>query len=688
MITALLSLSILIIYHYNKYNQVEDRINTAYSASNFQSSTLYKLFSTFSEADYIFRMYAINFKDEDYNLYRHKLDSVKIVIDSLASIPISNKAIKQKTVNDLALTTEYLLLKKQVDHLVIYAKDTMAYIVDIESKNALERPNIQLLQPDSIIKSILNDTSLYLTDVDPNFNSKESIFKRVFTAKKRSLIPTDNPERYHSDPADITFRNNLEKLITHNKNIYNDNLNQLKANFEKLQAKERQLLFANFTLLNSLKIGIERLRNLEFDNYKKNQETDFLLYNKNTKTIRNQLIAAISLMILMIILIIGYQRQVYYYELKLIKEKDYADKIAEEKTSVLANISHEIRTPLNSLKGLVNILKNNNSANLIDKEIIHSVDHDITIINSTINDILSLSKLESESLQIINDQINIYNLIEDVIALHTYQAKTKKLQLNNINRLPISASIYSNSFRIKQLLSNLISNAIKYTDKGHINVISEIINKDTLIVKVEDTGIGISKEHSDQVFRKYYIAENKGKTGGFGLGLYISKILSEQIGGKLYFESTIACGTTFTFELPLSSIKQHDLDKITIHKIQEIPESIHIVFIDDSKINLFFIQQLFRDKKNINLFLDVSTAHAYIKNNHTDIVITDIHMPRITGWEILNIIKEDENLKHIKVFAHTADPLLIEDKKNKYQFDGVINKPIDEDDLVYTIMNT
>lgn len=686
-ITALLSLSIIIIYQYEKYNQVENRLKSAYSSINFQSTTLYKLFSTFSEAEYLFRMYSINFKKEDYDEYTHKLDSIKTVIDSLSKLPIQNNPIIKTESYHNKVALEYLNLKKQVDHLVLYAKDTIVQLVNNDSQKIYPKTSYKILNPDSIINNILKDSTFNYIQKDTIIKEKENLFHRIFKAKNDTLINDNVTVTNNKNLMTLALRKNLAELLTQNNKINSNVLKQLRISFEKLQSKERELLFANYMLLNSLKNGIERLRQLEYENYKKSQESDFLVYNANTKTIKTQLFIALSLMILMVVLIISYQSQVYIYERKLIKEKKYADQIAEEKTSVLANISHEIRSPINSLKGLVNIIKSTNSETIIDKEIIQSIDHDITVINSTINDILSLSKLESESLQIKNEHIIIFNLIEDLVSLHSYHSKIKGLEMINENSLSNTMVIHSNPFRIKQIVSNLITNAIKYTEKGSILINSEILDNKKLIVKVKDTGIGISKEQEDQIFRKYYVADNKNKVGGFGLGLYISKLLSEQIGASLSLTSTIGQGTTFVFELPLSSVKINVLENPIESTIKEIPDEINIVFIDDSKINLFFVQQLFKSKKNVHFFIDANKALEYIKSTKVDIVITDLKMPKISGWQVLNIIKSNDNLSHIKVFVSTAEPLLLESNNGNYQFDGIINKPIKECEIVTKILS-
>lgn len=685
-IIALLTLSSLIIYQYNQYNQVEKRLNTAYSSVNFQSSTLYRLFSTYSEADYLLRMYSISFNDNLFLEYSQKIDTIKLVIDSLAALPIENNPIKQNEQKDHNLALEYLTLKKQVDNLVLYTKDTVPTILKEKQELVNKNTKLNLLNTDSVVSRILRDSTLKNILNDTIVKKKEGFFKRVFQSKDDTIVNRNEQNLHNYELINVVLKNNIQELVTNNNREFNNNIKQLKNTFQQLKTKESELLLSNFRLLNNLKNGIEKLRQLEYESNKKIQHKDFIVYKQNTTNLRTQLIFALSLMLFMVFLVISYQNQVFSFEKKLIKEKDYADKVAEEKTSVLANISHEIRTPLNSLKGLISILQNNNSSNKIDKEIINSIDHDITVITSTINDILSLSKLESESLKIKNENINIYNLIEDLINLHTFQAESKKLNFYNNNTIDKNIIIFSNPFRIKQIMSNLITNAIKYTNYGEVTVTSSIENNSLLIVKVEDTGIGIDKEESNLIFRKYYVTNNKSKVGGFGLGLYISKILSEQMGGKISLESTLGKGTIFTFELPIINIEENHINNPQSYKISDIPENLNIIIIDDSRINLFFIQQIFKERKNTHTFIDAEQALNYIHNNTVDIVVTDIKMPKVTGWDILKAIKSNSKFDNVKVFASTAEPLLLEYNKENYHFDGIINKPIKEHEIVYKII--
>ncbi|ERJ57261.1 ATP-binding response regulator [Sphingobacterium paucimobilis] len=688
LIVSFAILSTIFVYQYQQYKKVESRLNAAYSSGQLQSPALYKLFSTFSEADNLFRLYTIHFDKNDFNGYRAKLDTIKMVVDSLAALPIEKNPIKNSagnSVTDGNLALQYVALKKQVDDIVYYAQDSLQVLTD-RSNPAKQKPRIT--QSDSVISKILRDTLKVLQEQDTVVKKKEALFNRIFKAKNDTLVNQKTNEVLNISQIDLVQRN-IDQLISTNERIYKNNLRDLRSVFEKLQQAEQELIISNYSLLNNLKVGIENLRQIELDGIRKAEERDFALYKENSTNFGNQLIIALSIMLLMIVFLIYYQYQVASYERKLLEEKDYASKIAEEKTNVLANISHEVRSPLVSLQGVVNLLKNNNDAKTIDKEIIQTIDNDINVINSTVNDILNLSKLEAGSLDIKFGYISPHKLIEDSIALHQYQAETKKLELINANQIDPQLMIWGNSFRFKQVLSNLISNAIKYTQKGTITVkaeIKKIGDKKRVVIRVIDTGIGITENKKDQVFRKYYIADNKNKSGGFGLGLYISKILSEQIKGSISFVSETGKGTTFTFEIPIekSHLETNELQQLSI---ADLPAGLKIVFIDDSRIGLFFIQQLFSNNQNVRLFDNSQQAWAYLASTPVDIVVTDLVMPELDGWEILNRIKSTASLADTKVFVCTAENMLLEGKSNqKYYFDGVINKPISESNLVATLL--
>ncbi|MGJ1430821.1 hybrid sensor histidine kinase/response regulator [Sphingobacterium spiritivorum] len=689
-VLSFIFLSTIFIYQYGQYRRIEAKLNAAYASGNTQSSALYGLFSTFSEADNLFRLYTVDFKAETYQSYKKKLDTIKFFVDSLSTLPIENNPLQKSITNvkeKRAVAMEFASLKRDVDQLVFFAKDSLE-LLNNPKENYRYRPSLTIA--DTFISNTLQDTVKNLVKQDTVVKKKESLFKRIFNTKNDTIVSNTVDQKFNISKIGL-IQQHIQNTILQNDQIYSSNMNNLRLAFSKLRQKERELIQSNHTLLKKLKLGINRLKDMELEANRNAEAINFAQYQKNAQHFGTQLIIALCIMLFMIIFIIYYQFKVVSYEKRLYQEKEYVAKIAEEKTSVLASISHEIRAPINSLLGVIDLMNKNTGSNKVNQELINSANYEITLINSTINDILSLSKLEVGSLNIKYDYFSPYEMLHDLVSLHSYQAQTKGLAFTNVIDIDPKLKIYSNAFRIKQITSNLITNAIKYTKKGHVTVHARIQksgNKPTLHIEVSDSGIGIADKNKNFVFRKYYMTDSQNKVGGFGLGLYISKLLTEQLNGDISFESTLGTGTTFSLKIPYE--KELLLQKNSgPYTVNDLPDNLNIVLIDDSRINILYLKQFFKDKNNVHTFENAAEGLRFVQQNAVDVVITDLLMPEISGWDILNNLKESKTTEHIKVFAFTSENMLLEDdhrSHNMYSFDGVLSKPLREDELVNTLL--
>ncbi|TCV18624.1 phospho-acceptor domain-containing protein [Sphingobacterium alimentarium] len=340
----------------------------------------------------------------------------------------------------------------------------------------------------------------------------------------------------------------------------------------------------NYNLINELKNTIENIRELEFKKFREAEKSDYILYKYNINKFRIYAIIALGVIILMLLFIIYYQYVVSKIERKLTKEKIYASQLAEEKTNLLANISHEIRTPLNSLKSVIKLLSSNEKED-IDKKLLINIEYDINNINNTVNDILNLSKIESNALPAELDDVYISRIIDDTVGLHRYQAEQKGLQLVNENMLDPMLMISSNEFTLRQIISNLVSNALKYTPKGSIRVVSKIV-KNKIIIDVIDTGEGIPEDQLDQIFRKYYTVDGERAKIGFGLGLHISELLAKQIGGKLLVKSQLGVGSVFSLKIPFTQARKKNSGAPATSNV--LPVETSILVVDDIKSTCFW----------------------------------------------------------------------------------------------------
>ncbi|MGJ1329997.1 ATP-binding response regulator [Sphingobacterium siyangense] len=231
------------------------------------------------------------------------------------------------------------------------------------------------------------------------------------------------------------------------------------------------------------------------------------------------------------------------------------------------------------------------------------------------------------------------------------------------------------------MVSNLLSNAIKYTNKGQIEVKAFISSDQSskLHIVVKDTGKGISAKDQGHIFEQYYMTDQKSKHS-FGLGLHISKLMTEQLNGTLSVRSQQGKGSIFTLVVPLTEEIKY-MKQIT--SLDKLSKNLCFVVVDDNPINNLFVKQALLHFYDVKIFEDSSAAIAYLEKNNADIIITDLKMFGPTGWDILNTVK-DSNLKqewNSKVIALTSDESQVTvqiPEGQLHQFDGVMTKPLDK----------
>lgn len=678
----------IFVYQYLEQQKVKDRLDVAYSSSNQKSSALYRLFSVYSEADNFFRSYTVNFDAEMYLAYKDRLDTIKFYVDSLSKLPsvgqilqVGNMDMDQKRL----LSQEFANLKQTVDQLIFYTNDSLAVLTP-NNKQIIYTPHFE--RADSVVNRIMRDTSLNKSTLDTVIRKKENLFNRIFKAKNDTLVANTIIQDKTTELRDVISRN-IEYLVQQQKRTYSRSLESLKKNFAALQLKEKELILANRNLLDALRNGIDRIRDYEIKVRRQAEEKDLLSYMQNTANFRNQLIASLIIILLMIILIFYYQFNAELYERKLQEEKDYASKVATEKTTILASVSHEVRTPINSLLGIIDILKKNGASHVVDDEYLESASHEISVINTTVDDILNLSKLEAGVLDVKLEFFSPTQVLDEVVHLHLHQAQKKNIRLVKDFRIDPRLLIHSSEFRLRQIVSNLLSNAIKYSTEGDILIRANlrIKNGNTLcVVRVVDKGAGISVEEQALVFRPYYMAGAKRQTSSFGLGLYISKLFSEQLGGSLELDSELGRGSTFTLSIPVQASRIVE-DYIEQYTLSDLDRNFEVVIVDDNRINILYLKNIFKELPNVHIFEKVEEALAYLLKNRVDILITDLHMAGMNGWELLHHVRNIATLSSLKVFAFTADNMYfeVEQHNQAHQFDGNLKKPIDIHNLISSI---
>lgn len=381
------------------------------------------------------------------------------------------------------------------------------------------------------------------------------------------------------------------------------------------------------------------------------------------------------------------------------KNKFEAERLNSLKDIFLANMTHELRTPLNSIMGYTELLLEDERDNF-KRERLSSVvgagDHLLGIINS----ILDFSKMDAKKLELATTPFNVRNLLKSVEDLFRLKANEKDLDFQIIRVGELPQYLVGDVGRIRQILINLISNAFKFTDSGHIHVRIEY-NYRTLKGEVEDTGRGIEKEYQEKIFNSFEQVDLNHK--GTGLGLSITKALCKLMKGDIEVKSTPGEGTTFSFYLTLPSTEEarestpdyETLDSImeespvvsngsiveVEHEGKNKDSAFNILVAEDVRDNQLVLEMMLK-KSQVNIdFADngKEALELFRSGKKYDLFLLDIQMPVMNGFEVLAELKKSGEINIIHVVALTAYALKNEtDKIREAGSDDILTKPLDK----------
>ena len=383
------------------------------------------------------------------------------------------------------------------------------------------------------------------------------------------------------------------------------------------------------------------------------------------------------------------QRKEAELQLKIAKEKaEEADKL---KTAFLANMSHEIRTPLNAILGFSKMLIKPDVAEDKQKQYIEIIKNSSDQLLTIINDIVDISKIEANQIKIDDKSVVILNeLITEIHSLFKSTAQVNNIRFNYSYGLSdVQSNIYADGVRLRQILTNLLSNAIKFTSEGQVKF-GYTLKNDILEFFVEDSGIGIARDKQNLIFERFSQADltTPKLFGGTGLGLSIAKALVELHGGKIWVESEINKGSKFIFTIPYRPVYSNQKKYKSESKGEQDIDwrDVTMMIAEDEEINYLFLKE-FLAKTHINLIRAKNGFEAvelYKKNSNMDLILMDIKMPVLDGYEATKQIKELG--KNTPIIAQTA--FVFEDDKSRISksgFDDYISKPINEIKLINTI---
>ncbi|PSL44202.1 signal transduction histidine kinase [Chitinophaga niastensis] len=650
---------------------------------------------TLNDAENNFRLYTVLYKKHYLQSFSTELGQVLSLVDTISGSLSGlnrNKQFNELIHKKEAIAGRIAQLKKSTDSMLTHSLDDG--LID-KLLNGIPAYKVKQIKKDNVTM----DT---MSNVQQAPVAKKGFFKRLGNAISNSgkkdtvkaqmniLVKTKSGKVIDKQAYDAQ---RLKGIITDVNGYYKNILRKQLTNRLKINTTETSLGGTNVAMLEELRALILSLKN--------KAATAIALQKKEAKNIVTTSVGEVKdkansalIALLVSIIIIAAGAWVMHKKNLLLKEgKRAAEEHTRVRTDFLNNMSHEIRTPLNSIVGFSEQL----SFTQLGKEqrdLLRSIEGASDMLLKVVNDVLDFSKLENEYISIQRHPFVLYHVFNDVISIIRIQANQKKLAFNVTFDGSQQEQVSGDVFRLKQILLNLISNAIKYTDKGSITVaatLESLADHKTLFsFTVADTGEGISPEAQKHVFERFYqVTSSRSSAKGTGLGLAITKRLIELHGGDIHLASEVNKGTTFTCHIPYEVVSAPLMMVITQKDIQEMTgafmEGRYVLIADDQEMNLLLLKlMLTRWKCRFDMATDGAMAMELFEQNHYDLALLDVHMPKMTGIEVMERIRKDKDpLKaNLVVLALTAN-ITQEDMEEfrRVGFNDWLVKPFREKDI-------
>jgi signal transduction histidine kinase/DNA-binding response OmpR family regulator len=517
---------------------------------------------------------------------------------------------------------------------------------------------------------------------------------------KELLLRLENYRQSHPnspESQDIGTGETAESLMNSIRQIMIELDTETRQYQSTVSAKENELL-ENDRQLSS------QLREIRSEIEREEIQKSFAQVARTQETIEETTIliaiiggGSILVILLFVILIIRDTNKSQQYREELEESKNFAESLLKGREQLMATVTHDLRSPLNTISGYSDLLK---KTRLDDKQE-HYLEHlkkSSSYSLRLVNDLLDLSKLEVGKMTVEELPFKPGDLIGESLARAIPAEDPKQLRIAKKLSENLNQQVIGDPFRVQQILTNLISNAYKFTEAGTIEVTGDLSSKTEktadLKISVRDTGIGISKERQKMIFEEFTQAEDsiEKKYGGFGLGLAISKKMTDLLNGKLEVESEPGKGSVFTITIPVkidgekfSATRESQTEPIRFKN----PGNSKVLIIDDEESQLALTMEVI---KQSGLAFESSNnpkeALKKLKREKFDLVLTDIQMPKMNGFQLIRNLKKSTKTTDIPVIALSGRTDVHENLYLEKGFKGSLTKPFSANELLRLVGKT
>lgn len=530
-----------------------------------------------------------------------------------------------------------------------------------------------------------------LQKVDPSFSrpNYEGRFSNLEPHQRRVFIQIlqfgqeQNPEEISTVKAD--------SLIQSVKQVLSELERENQKFRDVINKKENDLLVNDMVLNEQLRSLLRVIEREEREISIARVETSQILLSDISRTFVVVGAACILIILIFLFLIVGDISRSQQYRLQLEEAKSFTEALMQRREQFIATITHDLRSPLNTVMGYTELMGKSG----LTKKQEHYLGHlkkSTEYILHLVNDLLDLSKLEAGKMLVENLPFNPKNLLEDTFYNTIPENDNKNLKLSVESSPEADCQVLSDPFRIKQILSNLIANAYKFTDAGEIkasiSLQKKIEDSCILIFSIKDTGIGISKSKQIEIFEEFSQehGEIEKQYGGTGLGLAITKRLANLLKGTVELQSEPGKGSEFIVKIPVKKVKNIS-ETIIPPELPEIEiKGKKVLVVDDESSQLALSKELI---KSINLKCDTASngeeALQKLKADTYHLVLTDIQMPVMDGFELVDAIKKDPFIADLPVIAISGRTNVPAEQYAAAGFAGNILKPYKPSDLLLSI---